>query len=165
MIEKYRAEYKAKCVALVTEKKYTLQAAADKMNVPSSSISDWIQSDKKAVKSSDQIHIQQLEEDVSQLTKENLYLKKMNINQIEDANVLNSRFRALLIEKRGEMSRREVAEKLSYILGRKVALTTYSGYERNRNPPKDMLIALGVLYSLNPWQLLGCKKDIFLQPE
>ena len=76
MIEKYRAEYKAICVDLVKEKKYTLQAAADKMNVPSSSISDWIQSDKKAPQSPDQIYNQQLEEDILELTKENLSLKK-----------------------------------------------------------------------------------------
>ena len=156
MTEKYRAEFKAECVALVIEKKYTLQAAANEMEVPSSSISDWVQAAKK----SDQMYIQQLEEDVSQLTKENQYLRKNN-NKIEDANVLNSRFRALLIEKRGETTRREVVKKLSYILGRKVALTTYAGYEKNRNPPRDILIALGVLYSLEPWQLLGCKKEVF----
>lgn len=76
MIEKYRSEYKAICVALVTEKKFTLQAAADKMNVPSSSLSDWVQSEKNTPKSPEQIYNQQLEEDILQLTKENLSLKK-----------------------------------------------------------------------------------------
>jgi transposase-like protein len=157
MTEKYRAEFKAECVALVIEKKYTLQAAANEMEVPSSSISGWVQAAKK----SDKMYIQQLEEDVSQLTKENQHLRKININKIEDANVLNSRVRALLIKKRGETPRREVVKKLSHILGRNVALTTYAGYEKNRNPPRDILIALGVLYSLEPWQLLGCKKEVF----
>ncbi len=75
--------------------------------------------------------------------------------KIDDSATLDNRFRTLLIEKRGEITRDSAAKKLSIILGRPVPKTTYAGYETNRNPPRDVLVALIELYNLEPWQLLG----------
>jgi hypothetical protein len=75
--------------------------------------------------------------------------------QIENSSILDSRFRNLLIEKRGEVSRGAVARKLSTIVGRTIPKTTYTGYELNRNPPRDVLVGIVKLYNLELEQVLG----------
>lgn len=76
---KYPLAYKEMCVALVLEKKLTLKEAASKMGVPSSSLSDWVQLEKRNKNNEFEPYkkySQQLEKEMAKLTEEVLFLKK-----------------------------------------------------------------------------------------
>lgn len=82
---------------------------------------------------------------------------------IEREEVLNDRARDVLVSQRvkmfGDNTRPLVAKEISKILGRHIPITTYTGYETNRNSPLDVKLAICELYTIPLFRVMGLKSD------